>query len=101
MNKKQLTVILRRHGIKREILGWIWVFLSDRFQQVIVNGKSSEWKIVTSHIPQGSVLGPLLFDIFINDLPEQVKSDIFLFADDTKVLRQIKGSSLGYPHEDK
>ena len=45
---------------------------------------------MTSGIPQGSILGPLLFVIFINDLPTQVKSDIFLFADDTKIFRNIR-----------
>ena len=76
------------YGIKGEILGWIAAFLSNR-TQVTVNGESSEHKNVTSGIPQGSVLGPLLFVIFINDLPEQVKSEIFLFTDDTKIFRQI------------
>ena len=80
------------YGIRGEILGWIKAFLSDRTQQVIVNGESSQCKDVTSGIPQGSVLGPLLFIIFINDLPTQVKSDIFLFADDTKVFRTIKSA---------
>ena len=72
------------------ILGWIKAFLSDRTQQVIVNGETSQCKEVTSGIPQGSRLGPLLFVIFINDLPTQVKSDLFLFADDTKIFRNIR-----------
>ena len=83
---------VENYGIKGEILGWIAAFLSNRTQQVTVNGESSEHKNVTSGIPQGSVLGPLLFVIFINDLPEQVKSEIFLFTDDTKIFRQINGA---------
>ncbi len=54
-----------------------------------VNGASSDWKQVTSGIPQGSVLGPMLFVVYINDLPEEVNSEAYLFADDTKVYRQI------------
>ena len=54
---------------------------------MIVNGAQSEWNNVTSGIPQGSVgpLGPILFVLYINDLPEGMESEIFLFADDTKV----------------
>ena len=56
---------------------------------MVINGELSEPKKVTSGIPQGSVLGPLLFVIFINDLPDQVKSDMFLFADDIQIFRRI------------
>ena len=54
-----------------------------------MNGEKSEETAVLSGIPQGSVLGPLLFVVYINDLPESVKSNVFLFADDTKILKQI------------
>ena len=87
---KQLLKKIEGYGIRGEILGWIKAFLSDRTQQVIVNGETSQCKEVISGIPQGSVLGPLLFVIFINDLPTQVKSDIFLFANDTKIFRNIR-----------
>ena len=56
----------------------------------MLNGYKSGHKEVTSGIPQGSVLGPLLFVVFINDLPDQVNSEIFSFADDTKIFRNIK-----------
>ena len=87
---KRLLKKIEGYGIRGEILGWIKAFLSDRTLQVIVNGETSQCKEVTSGIPQGSVLGPLLFVIFINDLPTQVKSDLFLFADDTKIFRNIR-----------
>ena len=88
---KDLLKKVESYGIKGEILGWITAFLSNRIKQVIINGESSEYKNVTSGIPQGSLLGHLLFVIFINDLPEQVKLEIFLFIDDTKIFRQING----------
>ena len=89
---RRLINKVESYGIKGEILGWITAFLSNRTQQVTVNGESSEFKKVTSGIPQGSVLGLLLFVIFINDLPEQVNSECYLFADDTRIFREIKGS---------
>ncbi len=70
---------------------WIRNFLEKRKQKVSVNGQESGWKPVTSGIPQGSVLGPMLFVLFINDLPEHLpnNSDLYLYADDTKIFRSI------------
>jgi hypothetical protein len=87
---KRMISKLKSYGIEDPILSWIENYLSDRKQKVIINGKSSEWKDVTSGIPQGSVLEPLLFVIFINDLPDCVDSDAYLFADDTKIYKIIK-----------
>ena len=68
-------------------------FLSDRKQRVQLNGSYSKWHNVTSGIPQGSVLGPVLFVVFINDLPLNVESDVYMFADDTKLYREIANQS--------
>ena len=67
-------------------------FLSDRSQRVIVEGSTSDLKPVTSGVPQGSVLGPLLFLVYINDLNKDISSDIRLFADDTVLYREILNS---------
>ena len=64
-------------------------FLSNHRQIVIVNGMKSDPATVLSEIPQGSVLGPILFGMYINDLPEVVKYGTYLFTDDTKIFRQI------------
>ena len=63
--------------------------VSSKEQRVIINGKKSNWGRVISGVPQGSVLGPLLFIIFINDLDSGISSNISKFADDTKIGRQI------------
>lgn len=81
---------LKCYGIKGQVLKWIKSFLKGRSQVVKVNGEESFPESVMSGIPQGSVLGPILFVIYINDLPDVVKSKIYLFADDTKLLSKIQ-----------
>ena len=86
---QRILIKLHSYGIHPELIDWIEGFLLNRVQKVVVNGKESVNYKVTSGIPQGSVLGPLLFTIYINDLPETTRSNTFLFADDTKIFRQI------------
>ena len=76
---------LDSYGICGNTKEWISSFLHDRKQRVSLNGHVSKWSDVTSGIPQGSVLGPILFVVFINDLPDVVKSTVRIFADDTKL----------------
>ena len=72
------------------IINWIEQWLTDRRQRVVVNGEVSSWKSVLSGVPQGSVLGPILFLVYINDLEERVAGKILKFADDTKLFRKTK-----------
>ena len=71
-------------GIWGSVLSWIQDFLTGRRQYVSIKGGSSSWKDVLSGVPQGSVLGPILFILYIHDLPEFVNSIVKIFADDTK-----------------
>jgi len=86
---KRLLAKLAHYGITGNILGWIQGFLSDRHQRVIVDGTSSGQVTVDSGVPQGTVLGPLLFLCHINDLPTRVTSSVRLFADDCLLYREI------------
>ena len=80
----RLLYKLHHLGIRGNLHNWIESFLTGRSQRVSINGTLSSPTIVTSGIPQGSVLGPLLFVIFVNDLPWNLTSNTLLFADDTK-----------------
>ena len=77
------------YGITGTILGWCKYFLSDRRQRVVINGERSAWKNVISGVPQDSVIGPTMFVLFINDMPEVVTSCIEMFAGDAKVFEAI------------
>ena len=89
---QRLILNLKFHGIGISIINWIGQWLTDRRQRVVVDGEFSNWKPVLSGVPQGSVLGPILFLIYVNDLEEGVTSKILKFADDTKLFTTIKGN---------
>ena len=80
---------MEAYGIKGKIFNWIKEFLTGRTQTVKVNGTGSTLADVLSGIPQGSVLGPLLFVIYINDILDNIKANGLLFADDTRAYRTI------------
>ena len=86
---KRLAVKLKSLGINGEVLRWIETFLSGRRHRVSIDGELSDWVYVKSGIPQGSVLGPILFVVFINDMPRVSNNCCKLFADDAKIYSAI------------
>lgn len=86
---QRLLMKLEHVGIRGQVLKWVEAFLTGRQQRVVVNGHSFSWASVTSGAPQGSVLGPLLFIIFIDDIMDEVSSPGGLFADDCVLYREV------------
>ncbi len=80
---------LEYDGIRGQTRTWIEKWLTSRVQQVVVDGETSREEIVRSGVPQGTVLGPLMFLIFINDIGYNICSTIYLFADDALIYRYV------------
>ena len=87
---KGLTFKLQKCGIKGRLLDWFIDYLSDRLQRVVINGQYSDWGQIKAGVPQGSVLGPLLFLLYINDIISCISHcKIRLFADDTCLFIEV------------
>ena len=92
INVRSIIIIhkLNHYGICGSNATWIETFLIGRTQQVVVNGAASSSTIATSGVPQGTVLGPLRFLLYINDLPDNISTSVRLFADDYILYTSIR-----------
>ena len=87
---------LRQAGVRGDMLNILSDFLINRYQRTVINGKSSAWSPIQAGVPQGSVLGPLLFLLYINDLLDGMKSDARIFADDTSLFVVVDDPKSSY-----
>jgi hypothetical protein len=87
---RKLVAKLKSYGIVDETVRWIQSFLSDREQRVVLGKESSNCTRVTRGVPQGSVLGPLLFIVYTNDLPKTIKNKTGLYGDYSKVFSKVE-----------
>ena len=81
---------LKSVGISGDFFNLLENYLSGKLQRVVLNGQTSLWKLVLAGDPQGSNLGPLLFPVYMNDLPNELNSNVKLFADDTSLFTIVK-----------
>ena len=87
---------LKRKGICGKLFDWFKSYLTDRFQKVVIKGQFSKLVNLLAGVPQGSILGPLLFLIYIDDIIDDIEIDILLFADDTSLLETISNPLLSF-----
>ena len=80
---------LKTYGVNGEVLTLLTNYLYERYQRVVLNGQTSSWELVKSGVPQGSILGPLFFLIYINDLPDNLEFNCKIFADDTSLFYKV------------
>ena len=95
---KGLIFKLKQNGISDKILNIITDFLSFRKQRVVLNGQASPWVSIEAGVPQGSILGPLLFLIYINDLSDDLSTTAKLFADDTSLFSIVQNVNISASH---
>ena len=81
----RLLVKLKALGVNDQLSSWIEAWLTDRRQREVVSRETSVWSALSSGVPQGSILGPLLFIVYINVLHEKITLTVLKFADDTKI----------------
>ena len=91
---KELFCKLESLGVRDHLLKWIKSYLSERMQRIVIDDQSSDWMQIDAGVPQGSVLCPLLFLIYINDITSDLQSDSFLYADDTSLLEVVDDPTL-------
>ena len=81
-------------GFLSSLLSWFGSYLTNRKQRVVIDGTMSDWKYVQAGVPLGSVLGPLLFLVYINDITDGIQSTCFLYANDTFLLEIVEDPQL-------
>ena len=86
---KGLLFKLYHVGVRGRLIKWFTEYLSNRQQRVVLNGSVSELSVLKAGVPQGSILGPLLFLVYISDIIDDLESNISLFADDTSLSLEI------------
>ena len=92
---------LEHIGISGNLLSLLKSFLNNRFQRVVLNGQCSNWSSVVAGVPQDSILGPLVFLIYINDLPDGLESSVKLFADNTSLFSTVYDPNMSADQLDK
>ena len=92
--REGLLLKLKLNGISENLLKIMEDFLANRYQRIVLNGQVSKWAAVKVGVPQGSILGPLLFLIYINDLSNELSSNSRLFADDTSLFSVVRDMNL-------
>ena len=92
-HERLLLKLNNYYGIDGPLLLWFRHCLTNRQQRVAIRGMYSNWSAMTSGVPQGTILGPILFLIYINDIPNIVKSSVKLFADNTKIYHELSHNS--------